>query len=201
MALTEQIKTRSLKKNRVIARLDIKGPNLIKGVSVEGLRVIGSPIDYAEKYYLNVSIIRLFSVYGIGLEKQILWDAYHKIDIANKEVTFFGTGNETRDFTFVENTVDLLCISAFSEYRAGEVFNGGTGAVQKVSDIAKMIITLTGSKSSISFTGPRSWDHVSDRRSDISKSKEALGYSPVVDIESQLLVTCEWMRSEFQGQK
>ena len=53
MALTEQIKTRSLKKNRVIARLDIKGPNLIKGVSFEGLRVIGSPIDYAEKYYLD----------------------------------------------------------------------------------------------------------------------------------------------------
>lgn len=53
MALTEKIKPRFLKKNRVIARLDIKGPNLIKGVSFEGLRVIGSPIDYAEKYYFD----------------------------------------------------------------------------------------------------------------------------------------------------
>ena len=39
------------KKNRVIARLDIKGSNLIKGISFEGLRVIGSPIEFAEKYY------------------------------------------------------------------------------------------------------------------------------------------------------
>ena len=39
------------KKNRVIARLDIKGSNLIKGISFEGLRVLGSPIKFAEKYY------------------------------------------------------------------------------------------------------------------------------------------------------
>ena len=53
MALTKKSEFKSLKKNRVIARLDIKGPNLIKGISFEGLRVIGSPIEYAEKYYLE----------------------------------------------------------------------------------------------------------------------------------------------------
>ena len=39
-------------KSRVIARLDIKGPNLIKGISYEGLRILGSPKEFAEKYYL-----------------------------------------------------------------------------------------------------------------------------------------------------
>ena len=53
MVLTKKSKIKTLKKNRVIARLDIKGPNLIKGISFEGLRVIGSPIEYAEKYYLE----------------------------------------------------------------------------------------------------------------------------------------------------
>ena len=115
----------------------------------------------------------------------------------NEPLIITGTGNETRDFTFVDNTVDLLFKSAFSDYRTGEVFNGGTGVVHKVSDIAKMIIALTNSKSDISLTGARSWDHVSDRRSDISKSKEALGYSPILDMENQLRVTCEWIRKEL----
>ena len=53
MVLTKKSEFKSLKKNRVIARLDIKGPNLIKGISFEGLRLIGSPIEYAEKYYLE----------------------------------------------------------------------------------------------------------------------------------------------------
>lgn len=38
---------------RIIARLDIKGPNLIKGIHLEGLRVVGNPNDYAQKYYQN----------------------------------------------------------------------------------------------------------------------------------------------------
>ena len=45
---------KSLKKNiRIIPRLDIKGPNLIKGIQLEGLRVIGNPNDFALKYYLD----------------------------------------------------------------------------------------------------------------------------------------------------
>ena len=41
---------------RVIARLDIKGPNLIKGIHLEGLRVLGDPHDFAEKYYKEVEV-------------------------------------------------------------------------------------------------------------------------------------------------
>lgn len=51
MVSEEKNYSKLVKKNRVIARLDIKGSNLIKGISFEGLRVIGSPIEFAEKYY------------------------------------------------------------------------------------------------------------------------------------------------------
>jgi cyclase len=51
MAFKNKINLINKKKNRTIARLDIKGANLIKGISFEGLRVIGSPVEYAEKYY------------------------------------------------------------------------------------------------------------------------------------------------------
>ena len=51
MVSEEKNYSKLIKKNRVIARLDIKGSNLIKGINFEGLRVIGSPIEFAEKYY------------------------------------------------------------------------------------------------------------------------------------------------------
>ncbi|MDA8570256.1 imidazole glycerol phosphate synthase cyclase subunit [Candidatus Pelagibacter bacterium] len=58
-----------IKKNRLIARLDIKGENLIKGINLEGLRVIGSPNEYAKKYYSQgadelIFIDTVASLYG-----------------------------------------------------------------------------------------------------------------------------------------
>lgn len=156
---------------------------------------------YSEIHRLPTVCVRIFNTFGPGEypgEYRNVIPNFIAKALRNEPLVITGTGNETRDFTFVDNTVDLLCKSAFSDYRAGEVFNGGTGVVYKISDIAKMIIALTDSESSISLTGARSWDHVSDRRSDISKSKEALGYSPMLDIENQLKVTCDWMRKELK---
>ena len=155
---------------------------------------------YSEIHKLPTVCVRIFNTFGPGEypgEYRNVIPNFIAKALRNEPLIITGTGNETRDFTFVDNTVDLLFKSAFSDYRSGEVFNGGTGVVHKVSDIAKMIIELTNSESDISLTGARSWDHVSDRRSDISKSKEALGYSPVLDMENQLRVTCEWMRKEL----
>ena len=51
MKFDKKSQFQSLKKSRIIGRLDIKGSNLIKGINFEGLKIIGSPIEFAEKYY------------------------------------------------------------------------------------------------------------------------------------------------------
>ena len=51
MKFVKKSQFQSLKKSRIIGRLDIKGSNLIKGINFEGLKIIGSPIEFAEKYY------------------------------------------------------------------------------------------------------------------------------------------------------
>ena len=61
--------------------------------------------SYSEKYSLKISVVRLFSVYGNGLKKQLLWDAYNKIRYSSKEVEFWGTGEETRDFIHIEDVL------------------------------------------------------------------------------------------------
>jgi cyclase len=75
-----------MKKVRLIARLDIKGPNLIKGVHLEGLRVVGSPNEYALKYYEQgadelIYMDSVASLYGRNHLGEIIKDAAKEIFI------------------------------------------------------------------------------------------------------------------------
>ncbi|MDF1584272.1 MAG: NAD(P)-dependent oxidoreductase [Methyloprofundus sp.] len=106
--------------------------------------------SYSEKFGLKIGIVRLFSVYGIGLKKQLLWDAVQKIKKSNSAVEFWGTGNETRDFIHIDDVVKV-----FEElFLIGERFflvNGGTGNKFTINDIVNRIKLLVGSDSKISF--------------------------------------------------
>ena len=71
---------------RVIPRLDIKGPNLVKGINLEGLRIIGDPQKYAEKYYLDgadeiIYIDSVASLYGRNNLSEVVDKAARKISI------------------------------------------------------------------------------------------------------------------------
>ena len=71
---------------RIIPRLDIKGPNLVKGINLEGLRVIGDPQSFAEKYYLDgadeiIYIDSVASLYGRNNLKEVVSNAAKKISI------------------------------------------------------------------------------------------------------------------------
>lgn len=80
------VSSKNMKNFRLIARLDIKGPNLIKGIHLEGLRVIGSPNEFAKKYYLQgadelVYMDSVASLYGRNHLSQIISDAVKDIFI------------------------------------------------------------------------------------------------------------------------
>jgi cyclase len=69
---------------RIIARLDIKGANLIKGIQLEGLRIIGSPREYAKRYYLQgvdelIYMDSVASLYGRNHLSEIIKDAVRDI--------------------------------------------------------------------------------------------------------------------------
>jgi UDP-glucose 4-epimerase len=94
--------------------------------------------SYSEKYKLKVGIIRLFSVYGEGLKKQLLWDACQKIGKAQKYAVFWGSGNETRDFIHV-NDVVIIMKTLFSLNKSFIIVNGGTGKKYTINKIVTMI--------------------------------------------------------------
>lgn len=101
--------------------------------------------SYSEKYDIKVSLIRLFSVYGNGLKKQLLWDAYHKIKDAKDKVTFWGTGDETRDFIHI-NDVLILIDALIQQDHKFMLINGGTGTKHTIKNVVEMMRDLINPK-------------------------------------------------------
>jgi UDP-glucose 4-epimerase len=91
---------------------------------------------YASDYGLNVAIARLFSVYGPGLRKQLLWDLCSKMEKNEAEVTLGGTGNELRDWTHVADVARALTSLSRITTSAAPIVNIGTGIGTSVSQIA-----------------------------------------------------------------
>lgn len=93
---------------------------------------------YSHKFCIPVTVIRFFSIYGVGLKKQLIWDACNKFYEGHSNISFHGTGNETRDWINIKDAVDLILF--VSKHMGGyKIYNGGSGKRLKISHVLKMI--------------------------------------------------------------
>jgi len=153
--------------------------------------------NYFNNYYgLPVAIARYFNVYGPGelpgkyrnVIPNFTWWALHK-----QSLPITGTGEETRDFTFVDDIVDgTLRIGAAKE-AVGEAINLASETETRVIDLANWINELTGNEAGIVFGPRRDWDKVIRRRASIKKAKRILGYEPRTDMKTGLKRTYNWI--------
>lgn len=148
-----------------------------------------------ELYDMDYTIVRLSNSYGPydppGRYRNVIPNFFENA-IHEKPLTITGTGKETRDFTFVEDCVDGIILAATKKGGKNETFNLGTGKETQIRDIAKLILNITKSKSTIKHKPMRSFDHVKRRKMDISKAKRMIGYNPSTSIEQGLEKTYEW---------
>jgi UDP-glucose 4-epimerase len=89
--------------------------------------------SYARQFGTSAAIVRLFSVYGCGLRKQLLWDACRKF--TNRDRVFMGTGDEVRDWLHVEDAAELLLAAAEHASIECPTVNGGSGVGTTVRDV------------------------------------------------------------------
>jgi len=153
--------------------------------------------NYFHDYYkLPVAIARYFNVYGAGevpgkyrnVIPNFVWWAMHR-----KPLAVTGSGEETRDFTFVEDIVDgTLRIGVVPE-AVGEAINLASETETRVIDLANWINDLTGNKEGIVFKPRREWDKVSRRKACIEKARKILGYEPKTGIREGLKKTYSWI--------
>lgn len=153
--------------------------------------------NYFHDYYgLPVAIARYFNVYGPGevpgryrnVIPNFIWWALHK-----KPLPVTGTGEETRDFTFVEDIVEGTLKIGVEPEAVGEAINLASETETKVIDLATWINELTRNKAGIVFRPKRDWDNVARRRASIAKARRTLGYGPNTKINAGLEKTYKWI--------
>lgn len=146
--------------------------------------------EFSQLYNLNIYILRIFSAYGPGLRKQILWDIFNKSKKEN-QLVLYGTGKETRDFIYIDdiiNAADIILNSSVNNY---DVYNMASGQETSIQDLAELIVKELNIDIPIVFNkitrkgDPKNW------RADISKIKN-LGFEPKIRLEDGIVKLKEW---------
>jgi UDP-glucose 4-epimerase len=157
---------------------------------------------YAQTQKIPGLSIRLFNTYGPGEApgryRNVIPNFINRA-LAGLPILVTGDGTETRDFTYVDDTVDLLIRASMSQYQQGEIFNGGTGIQTSILDLAQLVIRLTGSGAKPEFQPRRAWDMVTSRQAQNDKAKLLLGYDPQTPLQQGLQTTIEWVRAWRAG--
>jgi nucleoside-diphosphate-sugar epimerase len=143
---------------------------------------------------------RFFNSYGPGeipgpyrnVIPNFIWCA-----LRGEPLVITGTGDETRDFIYVDDLVSGLLAAAGRPEARGEAFNLGTGVQTRIIDLAEIVIKACRSTSRIEFGPRRPWDRSTHREAEISKAKAALGFQPTVAIREGIERTVDWFREHF----
>jgi UDP-glucose 4-epimerase len=110
--------------------------------------------SYALSFGIRSLVVRLFSVYGPDLRKQLLWDVCSRLSQGDPTLLLGGTGAEIRDWTDVRDVIRLLAslgeLPLDGSYR---VVNGGSGRATRVAEIADMVVKKFGRKIAVSYSG------------------------------------------------
>jgi UDP-glucose 4-epimerase len=144
--------------------------------------------------------VRFFSIYGPGLRKQLLWDASARLLSGDAPQTFFGTGEETRDWIHVDDAAGLMLhlaertLTTTVDQGRLEIINGASGVRVTVRDILEQLRFALDSSAEIGFDGNV---RVGDPRfyhADIGRMR-ALGWSPKISLDKGLADYSAWARA------
>ncbi|MCZ6598812.1 MAG: SDR family oxidoreductase [Planctomycetota bacterium] len=115
------------------------------------------------------------------------------------EAKIFGDGEQSRDFTFVENAVQANLLAMEADVEPGEVLNVGAGEQVSITALFERMRELCGSSLEASYEPPRAGD-VRDSLASLDKSRRLLGYEPRVGWGEGLERTVAWYRDRFGAQ-
>ncbi|MFQ5964062.1 MAG: NAD-dependent epimerase/dehydratase family protein [Candidatus Scalinduaceae bacterium] len=156
---------------------------------------------FSDHYGIKIVRARFFNSYGPGeipgqyrnvIPNFIFWA------MQNKTLPITGTGEETRDFTYVEDIVDGLLRAGYFQEAVGEAMNLASGVETKIIDLANMINDIVGNTGGVAFAERRKWDTKSRLLASVDKANNIIGYEPSTDFKTGLLNTIKWFEEKRQ---
>jgi UDP-glucose 4-epimerase len=149
-------------------------------------------ISYGRNFGVSSAVVRLFSVYGAGLRKQLLWDACQKATAGERQ--FQGTGRELRDWLHVDDAVALVLAAARAASPEVPIVNGGSGVGTPVVKIVGDVFLALQAGVPEFVGGGRPGDPAR-YVADIARAR-ALGWQPTIDLERGLAAYVQWFKAQ-----
>lgn len=153
---------------------------------------------YARLYGLRTCSLRLFSVFGPRLRKQVIWDFMTRLAADPTKLTVLGDGMDMRDLNYVQNVVHAVLIAADRAPMDGGVFNVASGESVTIDEIARQVSRAMGVAPELDHTRASRPGHARRWEADMGRIA-ALGYEPAVSFERGMVETVEWFRQNGQA--
>lgn len=156
---------------------------------------------FGRAYGLENVSLRYFNVFGPRQDPSSQYSGvlsrFMLAVIRGESPIIFGDGEQSRDFTYIANVVDVTLRACETPGASGLVMNGGTGARITLNQVVKLLEKITGKKITAEYDPPRVGD-IKDSQADISLARKVLGYQPSVNFEEGLKLTWEWYATSYQ---
>ncbi len=148
-------------------------------------------------YGLENVALRYFNIFGPRQEPGSPYSGvlakFCTAFLEDTQPVVFGDGEQTRDFTYVENAVHANLLACEAPNVSGKVFNVGVGGRITLNEVLRELGKITGKTLEAKYEPPRDGD-IRDSQADISQAREYLAYEPQVTFEEGLARTFEWYR-------
>ena len=155
---------------------------------------------FARVYGLETVVLRYFNVFGPFQDPTSHYSGvlavFCRRMLAGEQPTIYGDGEQSRDFTYIDNVVhgNLLAADAVAEKVSGQMMNLATGTRITLNETFRILCDLTGYRGEPVYEQPRSGD-IRDSLADIRLAGGLLNYGPIVDFREGLRRTVEWYRT------
>ena len=149
-------------------------------------------------YGLENVALRYFNIFGPRQDPSSPYSGvlakFCSAFLEDAQPVVFGDGEQTRDFTYVENAVQANLLACEAPSVSGKVFNVGVGGRVSLNEVVRALGKITGKTLETKYEPPRDGD-IRDSQADITQARELLGYEPQVSFEEGLSRTYEWYRA------
>jgi nucleoside-diphosphate-sugar epimerase len=160
--------------------------------------------SYWEVYGLETVALRYFNIFGPRQAPDSPYSGvmakFASMMLAGEQPTIHGDGEQSRDFTYIENVVqaNLKAAAAPADKVAGRMFNCACGKPYTLNETYKLMAEIIGYKNPPQYGPPREGD-IKHSYADISAARETLGYEPTVDFLEGLRRTVGWYREQYKA--
>ena len=162
--------------------------------------------DYHRQHQLRIKVMRIFNTYGPRMHPHDgrVVSNFIVQALQNQPITIYGDGHQTRSFCYVDDMIEaFVALMASGDAVTGPV-NIGNPNEFSMLELAEAVIEITGSKSTVELR-PLPADDPKQRRPDIDKARQLLGWSPTVPLREGLVRTVEYfdrlLRAQPRGRK